>query len=181
MEKYRLICKKEKEELLRELLSANHIALGPDSALILCEQGVDCPVEGDLIITFRPEKINSLLKFIRQESKQPLSLLMGKNEGNYVPIEINEVVYFSAYDNDTFAHTLDGRQYKIKNKLYELEAEILNSHFIRINKSEIVNIRYIVKIIPMFKGKLILKLQGYKEPVDISRSYMKDFKERIGM
>jgi DNA-binding LytR/AlgR family response regulator len=100
---------------------------------------------------------------------------------NYIPLEINQIVFFRAYGNDTYAYTLDGKSCKIKNKLYELEEEILSKRYIRINKSEIVNISYIIRITPMFKGNFILKLQNYKEQLDVSRNYIKGFKERIGM
>ncbi len=108
-------------------------------------------------------------------------MLMGKLDDNYIPLEINQIVFFRAFGNDTYANTLDGKSYKIKNKLYELEEDILSKRFIRINKSEIVNISYIIRITPMFKGNFILKLQNYKEQLDISRNYIKEFKERIGM
>ncbi len=180
MIKYKLICKKENEEILRELFVANNILLDQKAIITLCEQGVLCEDNNDIIITFRMDKISTLLKMIKNE-KQQLSILMGKIEDTYVPIEMNNIVFFNAYGNDTYANTVDGNQYKVRNKLYELEEEILSKRFIRINKSEIVNISYIIKITPMFKGKFILKLQGYKQQVDISRNYIKEFKERIGM
>ncbi len=181
MEKYKLLCKKENEEILIELLKANHILLDSKAAVTLCEQGISPKEEGDVIIYFRIDKIASLLNVLRASQTQPLSILMGKKEDTYVPIEITNVVFFHAYGNDTYANTLDGNQYRIKHKLYELEDDILSKRFIRINKSEIVNIQYICKITPMFKGKFILKMQGYKEPLDISRNFIKEFKERIGM
>jgi two-component system LytT family response regulator len=181
MEKYRLLCKKENEEILRELFKANRIVLDREAPVILCEQGMECRTEYDLMIYFRPDRITALLRLIKNEHQQQLSILMGKSDEDYIPVEISNIVYFNAYDNDTYANTADGKRYKIKNKLYELEEGILPKRFIRINKSEIVNIRFIDKITPLFKGKLILKMYGYKEPVDISRNYIKEFKERIGM
>jgi DNA-binding LytR/AlgR family response regulator len=180
MEKYRLLCKNQNEEMLLEIFKANHITIDQEAPIILCEQGIECTMDQDLIIYFRADKITLLLGLLKKDQHSQLSILMGKSNENYIPIEINNVVYFNAYGNDTYANTMDSKRYKIKNKLYELE-EILSKRFIRINKSEIVNIRFIDKITPLFKGKLILKLYGYKEPVDISRNYIKDFKERIGM
>lgn len=180
MEKYKLLCKKENEEILRELFQAHHITLDQEASITLCEQGMISEDNNDVIIYFRMDKISVLLRIIK-EDKQKLSILMGKLEDNYTPLEINQIVFFRAYGNDTFANTLDGKSYKIKHKLYELEQDILSKRFIRINKSEIVNISHIISITPMFKGNFILKLQNYKEQIDISRNYIKEFKERIGM
>ena len=180
MEKYKLVCKKENEEILRELFQAHHIILDEEASVTLCEQGITGNDNNDVIICFRMDKISALLGIIK-EDKQRLSMLMGKLEDNYIPLEINQIVFFRAYGNDTYANTLDGKSCKIKNKLYELEEEILSKRYIRINKSEIVNISYIIRITPMFKGNFILKLQNYKEQLDVSRNYIKGFKERIGM
>ena len=181
MEKYKLLCKKENEEILRELFKANHIVLDQEATATLCEQGIICQDNDDIIIYFRLDKISTLLRIIKEDQHQQLSIIMGKYDDNYVPIEISSIVFFNAYGNDTYANMVDGKQYRIKNKLYELEDGILSKRFIRVNKSEIVNIRYIIKITPLFKGKFILKMQGYKETLDISRNYIKEFKERIGM
>jgi DNA-binding LytR/AlgR family response regulator len=180
MEKYKLVCKKENEEILRELFQAHHIILDQEATVTLCEQGIINDENNDVMINFRMDKISTLLRIIKEE-KQRLSMLMGKLDDNYIPLEINQIVFFRAFGNDTYANTLDGKSYKIKNKLYELEEDILSKRFIRINKSEIVNISHIIRITPMFKGNFILKLQNYKEQLDISRNYIKEFKERIGM
>ena len=181
MERYKLLCKKENEEILRELFQANNIFLDQEASVCLCEQGTTIQDFDDLVIYFRIDKISTLLRIIRHEPSLKLPIIMGKYDENFVPIEINSIVYFSACGNDTYANTSDGKQYKIKNKLYELEDGFLSKKFIRINKSEIVNISFIINITPMFKGNFILKMHGYKNPLDISRNYIKEFKERIGM
>lgn len=180
MEKYRLLCKKENEAILKELFLASNILIDQEASITLCEQGITTEDNNDVIIYFRTEKISTLLKLLTKD-KPRLSLLMGKIDENYVPIEIKNVVFFNACGNNTYANTIDGKQYKIRNKLYELEEEILSRRFIRINKSEIVNISHIIRITPLFNGRFILKLKGYKEQVDISRNYIKKFKERMGM
>lgn len=181
MYKYKLVCKKDNEIIIRELLKSNNIITDQTSTIVICEEGADSDGNYDIVIYFKKDKIMELIEFIKGKYQNEYAVIMGKSEDHYVPIDINNVVFFSAYGNDTFANIIDGKQYKIKYKLYELESEVLEKCFIRINKSQVVNIKHIVKIIPMFKGKLILKIQGYKETIDISRNYIKEFKERIGM
>lgn len=107
-------------------------------------------------------------------------MILGKSNETYIPIQIKDICYFNAINNDTFANLLDGNRYQVKNKLYQLEEELSSNNFFRINKSELINMKKISLITPMFKGKLIINLVGYMTPYDISRGYTKAFKERLG-
>ena len=72
------------------------------------------------------------------------------------------------------------KKYRIKDKLYQLEEELAAEGFIRINKSEIVNILHIREIVPWFNGRLLLKLDNKRE-VEVSRSYAGNFKDFLGL
>lgn len=165
--------------MLSALLRAHHITLDPASPCALCEGGMTPDGPYDILIYFRKDRIERLLACLGAGGHNP-SVLMGMGEGEFTPIELSRVAYFNAYGDDTFANTVDGERHRVRPKLYELE-ETLPRGFIRVNKSEIVNIKYILKIVPMFKGKLVLTMQGHREPIDVSRNYVRDFKERIGM
>ena len=178
---YRLVCAKENRELLEAVCRTHTIILDDTAACVLCEEGAAFDGGYDILISFKKEKIDTLMECLRGGSRQENAILMGDAGGHFAPLEIPRIAYIRACGNDTYAHTADGDTYRIKHKLYELEDGILPRSFVRINKSEIVNIKHIQKIIPMFKGKLVLTLQGCPQGVDISRNYVKSFKERIGM
>lgn len=180
MNQYRLVCREENKAVFTALFQANALAMVDGSKYVLCEDGLQC-TNYDVLILFKKEKVAQLVDLLKGRSGPNPAMIMGKKEETFVPIDIDSVVYFNSFGNDTFANTLSGESYKVKFKLYQLEEELLSNQFIRINKSEIVHIKHIMKIIPMFKGKLILQLEGYKQPVDISRNFLKDFKERIGL
>lgn len=181
MNHYQLQCREENKAVFTALLQANNMTVDETSKCVLCEDGVQCATDYDFLILFKRDKIAELINLLKGRSGTNPTMIMGKRDETFIPIDIDSVVFFNSYGNDTFANTLAGESYKIKYKLYQLEEEVLSKHFIRINKSEIVHIKHITKIIPMFKGKLILQLEGYKQPVDISRNFLKDFKERIGL
>lgn len=62
-------------------------------------------------------------------------------------------------------------------RLYELET-LLNTSFIRISKSSIVNIRKIDYVAPSLKGIMFIQLKnGLKD--NISRNYLANFKTRL--
>lgn len=165
------------------LLMAEKITVSDQAQVAVIEEGMDTEEDISVKITFRMDALSEFVEFLqsfRADDEAIDQWLLGKQEEVMVPIDISVVVYFNGINNRTFANTDDGQIYIVKYKLYQLE-ERLAKHFIRINKSEIVNIRMIERIVPMFKGKLILYLQGYKTPFDLSRNYAKEFKERLGI
>mgnify|MGYP000268301180 CR=1 FL=1 len=181
MIRYRLVCAEEDREILTAVCRGHSVPLDDASPYVLREEDVPYDGPSDIVISFQKDKIDTLMEYLSMRSRQESSLLMGAADRHFSPVEIPRIAYIRACGNDTFAHTADGGAYKIKPKLYELEDGILPRSFIRINKSEIVNIKHVQKIIPMFKGKLVLTLQGFPQGVDVSRNYVKSFKERIGM
>ena len=85
---------------------------------------------------------------------------------------------FECFDHDVFA-IIDDISYSIDSTLKELEEKLKSFNFLRINKSEIVNINMIDYIVPIFgmKFKLTLKSKKY---VYVTRTYYYNFKNKIG-
>lgn len=181
MMRFSLVCSSENERMLRDVLSANGILICAASRSVICEEGSDYHGSYDVLIRFKMESIESLIELLGGFRRRELARITGISNDGFVPLELGKIAFFNACGNDTFANTIDGQSFRIKHKLYELDESILPRSFIRINKSEIINIKHVIKIIPMFKGKLVLKMQGCKNPLDISRNYTKEFKERIGL
>ena len=169
--------------MLENILYNHNIMINENSPIIVVEKGMAYEDEYDILIVFRADHIHTLINVIQgleQEDFQR-NMFLGKQGDTLVPIAIEAVTYFNALGNDTYANLNDTRRLKIKYKLYQLEEGLLPNNFIRINKSEIVNIKKIKSIAPMLKGNLLIYLDGYKPPFDISRNYIKSFKERLGI
>ncbi|MBN2878227.1 MAG: LytTR family transcriptional regulator [Clostridia bacterium] len=180
--KVRLITTDKNRNSIVDILSANSIDLDDESNILLAERGCIDTRGCDLKIEFSEEGIDELiniLSLIGNETKLK-GMILGKFNETYKPIKIADISYFNALNNDTYANLADGKSYLVKKKLYQLEDELIGDGFFRINKSELVNMKKISLITPMFKGKLIINLEGYKAPFDISRSFTKAFKERLG-
>lgn len=72
---------------------------------------------------------------------------------------------FTVIGGKTFAIDTKGRQYRVKHRLYELEA-MLPECFIRINKSALVNEHHLVEFTASFSGAVDAVLRsGYREYV----------------
>jgi DNA-binding LytR/AlgR family response regulator len=177
----KLLCSEQNYKIIKEILRSN-VQVKNHPSLAIIENGYDDGLSYDVKIEFGKDKINQLIDFLSliQTNDSKMESILGMKEDAFKPLDVKTISYFNAINNDVYAHLSNGEEYLVKNKLYQLEELLDRNIFFRINKSEIINMTEISIIKPMFKGKLILYLEGYKNPFDISRNYTKTFKERLG-
>jgi two-component system response regulator LytT len=108
-----------------------------------------------------------------------IETIIGENNGDYVIINYQDIVYIESYSHEILCHTQTDTYY-IKEKLYEIEGMFNDVGFIRIHKSYIINQKQIKRIIPEFNRKFKLILNNDKV-VEVSRRYFVEFKQAIGM
>ena len=90
-----------------------------------------------------------------------------------------QIQYFEARGNNTYCISRSG-EYRVKEKLYELEGNLSQEKFIRVSKSFIVNIENVKEILPWFGRRLILRFTDSKSEVEVSKNYVKTFKDFLG-
>jgi len=101
------------------------------------------------------------------------------SEYNISMLKFENIIYFESDDKRTFVVTEEAKL-EVKEKLYELEKQLLLRNFYRINKSHIINILKINKIIPWIGSKLVLEMNN-GEKLSVTRTYYDNFKKRIGL
>ena len=89
------------------------------------------------------------------------------------------IFYVEAVDNKSFLYCHEA-VYESRQKLYELEEDLLSFDFLRISKSFIVNLREIKSLAPAFSGRLEATLEN-GEKLIISRQYVSALKKKLGM
>lgn len=103
----------------------------------------------------------------------------GYKEDDIIMLDINQIECFFVEDDKTFAVFNHGEKYRIKRRLYELEAT-LPKEFERINKSAIANWKKVSKLKVRFSGAVDAEfVSGYTEC--ISRRCFADIKRRYGL
>ena len=91
--------------------------------------------------------------------------IMGYREEDMRKLTFPEIECITIIDRKVFAIDTDGRQYRIQDRLRDLE-EILPSYFIRINKSTLANEHRILRFDAVFSGGVNAVFQcGYQEYV----------------
>ncbi len=119
------------------------------------------------------EKLLNLIYSLKTERDK----LTGYTEDKIVKLVPKEIFYFESVDNKVFAYTANG-VYEIHKKLYELENDYMNSDFMRVSKSAIVNLAKIAYIRPIFNGRFEAKLKN-NEKMIISRQYVTELKKKL--
>lgn len=98
---------------------------------------------------------------------------------NLTEIKYIDIIAFYSDKKSNYCRTKNGT-YKIKSKLYELEG--MDSNFIRISKSCIVNIKHIDKFDISQVGRIVVKLDDLTEEIVSrrkTRQIMKILEERM--
>lgn len=104
---------------------------------------------------------------------------IGLIDSKYEVIKFQEIIYIESFGHDIVCHTVK-KEYKIKEKLYEIENILYDKDFIRVNKSQIISKAYIKEIKPTFNSKMILVLRN-GDVIYVTRNYYQEFKKFIGM
>lgn len=96
--------------------------------------------------------------------------LQAKKDNEWCFVNMLDVLYFESVDNRTFLYTKD-EVMEVKQRLYELEIILSDKDFIRISKSQIININKVQSLRPEI-NRTISATMCNGEQLFISRKYV---------
>lgn len=105
--------------------------------------------------------------------------IQAKRDNEVYFVDSSDVLYFESVDNRTFLYTANDVM-EVKLRLYELETFLSEKDFIRISKSQIVNINKIKALKPEL-NRTILATMCNGEQLSISRKYVKAIKSMLAI
>lgn len=106
------------------------------------------------------------------------SILAVKNGQDIVLLDFEDIFMIRVEEKQAKAYTED-KDYLVKRPLYQIE-ENLDSNFVRVSKTTLVNLRKIKRVAPSLRGMMFIELKnGLKD--NISRKYLSDFKEALNL
>lgn len=94
-------------------------------------------------------------------------------------IELKDIYYFEVVDNKSFFYLAD-EVYESRMKLYEFQEICYGTALFRASKSMIINSDKINYITPSFSGRFEVTFDN-EEKVVVSRQYVNELKERMGV
>lgn len=122
-------------------------------------------------------QMTPVVKKIAALVKDEKPVLHGVYEGEKSLLDLNEIYYFDIADRRTFAYTED-KVYQVAKSLSGLEEELKPYGFVRINKSNLVNIYKIRKVKPEANMRIIAVLKN-DEKIQINRGYKRAFEDYL--
>lgn len=131
-------------------------------------------------VTIECEEMNQSIQEVLDFLKgQELDFIVGKDGEMQHILKPADIHYFHATSSGVAAVTANG-SFLVKEKLYELEALLPSSRFIRLSKSVIANLHELSRFEASFNGTLAVYFKsGTKEYV--SRTYVNGIKEALKM
>lgn len=105
--------------------------------------------------------------------------LQAKKENELYFVPSSDVLYFESVDNRTFLYTEDN-VLEVRQRLYELELILSDKDFIRISKSQIVNVNKIKTLKPEL-NRTILATMCNGEQLSISRKYVRAIRAMLSI
>lgn len=105
--------------------------------------------------------------------------LQAKKENELYFVNSSDVLYFESVDNRTFLYTEDAVM-EVRQRLYELEMILSEKDFIRISKSQIVNINKIRALRPELNRTLLATICN-GEQLSVSRKYVKAIRNLLSV
>ncbi|KXO17051.1 LytTR family transcriptional regulator [Peptoniphilus sp. GNH] len=94
-------------------------------------------------------------------------------------IKANEIYRIYSQDQDVFIESKDDL-FKSKLRLYEFEKILNKKRFVKISRSEIINLSHVKKLDLSFLGSICVEMKNGKISY-VSRRNIKKFKESIGL
>lgn len=105
------------------------------------------------------------------------STITGFSDNKYYVLEPERVLYIEVIQETLYAYTMD-RVFTIKNTLQYYEKLWFKWGFLRINKSQVVNLTHVSEIIPWFNSRYVLKLSN-KHEFEVSKLYAKALRHTL--
>ena len=137
----------------------------------------DSVTEDEVVIRCRSFDSNAarIQQALTELTKQSDLSFFKDNTEYYMPID--KILFFETSASGIDAHTADDI-FTIKKKLYELEEE-LPRYFMRVSKSAILNLNAVYSVEKNITASSLVRFQGTKKVVYVSRIYYKAMKQRL--
>lgn len=113
------------------------------------------------------------------ENEGASHIITAQAHGKVYVLDPEQIEVMRTEGRELVLYNIQNERYVLNKPLYELE-EILGNHFIRISKSAIINFRRIHHVEAAFNGTMEVVMHNGTEET-ITRSYKRQFKERLGI
>ncbi|MHB9039194.1 MAG: LytR/AlgR family response regulator transcription factor [Melioribacteraceae bacterium] len=94
-------------------------------------------------------------------------------------IKINEIIFISAESQYTSLKLVDGKTFLVRKSINSWEKFLPNKNFLRIHRSTIANLDYLLKMEKSYNSSFLIYLKHVPEPFVISKRYSTKIRQNI--
>ncbi|MEN3332112.1 MAG: two-component system, LytTR family, response regulator [Blastocatellia bacterium] len=125
------------------------------------------------------QAVQQLLSALHRSQSSYISRIAVQKGRHVMLVRLRDIIYITVEDKLVFVYTATGR-FLINKTLAELEQALNQEGFLRINRSTILNLDFLVEIIPWFSATCMLKLTNGLE-LPLSRERVPHLKKAVGL
>ncbi len=176
-----LRCSSKVYDKIRQELAKYQIDVQQDSDLVLVERGHDMPSDKPCIVFDAidyMDVVRLLVSGIREDVHYRHTLT-GLSDNKFAVMEPQDVFYLEAGADGLTAYT-GTKPYSVKETLHYYETMWAAVGFIRINKSQLVNLLRVKEIIPWFNSRYVLRMENGAE-LEVSKMFSKKLRNTLNM
>lgn len=130
------------------------------------------------VIIYSAELSTEVTRLVQFLSQQDQPLLTGRLHHQLVILDIADIVHLYALDKKVYAATLTAN-YELNIRLYEAENYLNAPQFVRISRSEIINLKQVQYFDVHFNGTILVQLKNGVTTY-VSRRYLGKLKQILG-
>lgn len=174
-----LLCSNKVYEKLKQELMKYQIEIVPDSDLALVERGYDLPSD-KLSLVFDAIDYMDVIKLLVSGIRKDIlyqKAVTGLSENKFAVIEPKDILYLEAGQDGIMAYTTT-KHYSMKETLQYYESLWIEKGFIRVNKSQLVNLLHVKEIVPWFNSRYMLRMNN-KVELEVSKMYSKKLRSLL--
>ena len=134
------------------------------------------------------EKLDRMITDEREKSAQAIRNEEENSDRRFAALKDNQ--YFMIDWKDGCCITIEGRdivlytkygRYFLRNSLNEWDAVLSPHGWLRCHRAFLINPEHIVSVSPMVNSTMTLQMEGCPAEIPVSRSYINEFRKRVGV
>lgn len=123
--------------------------------------------------------VQQLMDYISLYQSEVPAILPIKAADRIEMLKVDDLVMASVEGTSLILDTLKGR-YVASERLYKFQERLNNPDFVQVSKHSVLNIRHLEALEASFSGNMLAILTG-KRKADVSRRYLKNLENRLGL
>lgn len=122
------------------------------------------------------EELDELVKTLSRDAPP---ILAGTKDGLFTILEADDIIRVYAADGKVYATTRNG-DYLLRRRLYEMEEQLNPKQFVKISKSELINLKAVRHFDLSRSGTILVELTG-GITTSVSRRFVGKIKTVLGL